>query len=82
MSKIKANRYENTATTDGGIDIDSSGKVTFDGVNVGRGAGDVATNTVVGNNALDANTSGAFNTAIGDEVLTSNTTGQQNTATG
>jgi len=27
MSKIKANRYENTATTDGGIDIDSSGRV-------------------------------------------------------
>ncbi len=27
MSKIKANRYENTATTDGGIDIDTSGRV-------------------------------------------------------
>jgi len=27
MSKIKANRYENTATTDGGIDIDTSGSV-------------------------------------------------------
>ena len=27
MSKIKANRYENTATTDGGIDIDTSGNV-------------------------------------------------------
>ena len=27
MSKMKVNRIENTATTDGGIDIDSSGKV-------------------------------------------------------
>jgi len=27
MSKIKANRYENTATTDGGIDINTSGSV-------------------------------------------------------
>tara|TARA_R100001443_G_scaffold44611_1_gene57616 strand:+ start:930 stop:1577 length:648 start_codon:yes stop_codon:yes gene_type:complete len=27
MSTIKANRFENTASTDGGIDIDSSGKV-------------------------------------------------------
>ena len=27
MSKIKANRYENTATTDGGIDINTSGLV-------------------------------------------------------
>jgi len=30
MSKIKVNRLENTATADGGIDIDSSGKVGID----------------------------------------------------
>ena len=29
MSTLKANRYENTASSDGGIDIDSSGKLGF-----------------------------------------------------
>jgi hypothetical protein len=32
MSKIKVNRLENTSTTDGGIDIDSSGHVKVDGL--------------------------------------------------
>ena len=31
MSKMKVNRIENTATTAGGIDIDSSGNTTFGG---------------------------------------------------
>jgi hypothetical protein len=69
--------------------ISSTGAVTIEdddlsvqGVTVGLGAGDVATNTVVGNNALDANTTGANNTAIGDEALTANTSGDSNTAVG
>jgi|9_EtaG_2_1085328.scaffolds.fasta_scaffold06296_3 hypothetical protein len=32
MSKIKVNRIENTSTTDGGIDIDTSGHVQLDGL--------------------------------------------------
>ena len=47
--------------------------ILIHGVSIGRGAGDVGSNTVVGNNALDANTTGSNSTAIGDEALTANT---------
>ena len=40
MSTLKANRYENTATADGGINIDSSGRVLL-GTSTARSAGDV-----------------------------------------
>jgi len=40
------------------------------------------TNTEVGEDALENNTTGIENTAIGFEALTSNTTGRQNTAVG
>ena len=59
----------------GGINV-SSGIITatslsINGIDIGRGLAAVATNTVVGNTALDANTSGANNTAIG-QALSSN----------
>ena len=44
-------------------------------VTVGKGANSVATNTVLGANALDAATTGGLNIAIGFDALTSNTTG-------
>ena len=47
---------------------------------VGRGAGAVLSNTALGTNALDANTTGANNTAIGYDALTNNTTGGINVA--
>ena len=56
--------------------------LSINGIDIGRGLGDVATNTVVGNNALDANTTGSNNTAIGEESLTSCTEGVRNTAVG
>ena len=73
--------------------LDVTGTVTADGltvnadalinsVTVGRGAGDVSTNTTVGNLALAANTSGANNVANGYVALRKNTTGSNNTATG
>ena len=40
MSTLKANRYENTASANGGIDIDSSGRVLL-GTSTARSAGDV-----------------------------------------
>ena len=52
------------------------------GVNVGRGAGAVATNTAVGASALNANTTGATNTAVGYQAAYSNTTGALNVAVG
>ena len=40
MSTLKANRYENTASSDGGVNIDSSGRVLL-GTDTARSAGDV-----------------------------------------
>ena len=55
---------------------------TINGVKVGRGVGNIATNTAVGATALNANTTGANNTALGNVSLQANTTGIQNTAIG
>ena len=54
----------------------------INGLTVGRGAGDVSTNSAVGSGALDSNTTGASNTASGRDALYSNTTGASNTAHG
>jgi trimeric autotransporter adhesin len=69
--------------------IDSAGALTLDtgdatiyGVRVGRGAGADISNTVVGNGALQANTTGIDNTANGYRALYSNTIGNSNTAAG
>jgi hypothetical protein len=55
---------------------------TIQGLTVGRGAGAQANNTVVGANALVANTTGNYGIAIGNQALQANTTGQQNSAAG
>ena len=52
------------------------------GINVGRGAGAVSSNTAVGASALLANTTGSQNTAVGNDALLSNTGGSNNTAVG
>ena len=51
-------------------------------VRVGRGAGAVSTNTAVGANALNLNTTGSNNTAVGINALRDNLTGTLNTALG
>jgi hypothetical protein len=53
-----------------------------DGMTVGRGAGEVSTNTAVGASALAANTTGGLNTAVGNQALAGNTTAQGLTAVG
>lgn len=93
MSKIKTLYVQGpdatvpniTNNADGTItvsQITSTGDGVINGVNVGRGAGDSATNTAVGDNALDSNTLGESNTAVGSNALTANTTGVYNTAVG
>jgi hypothetical protein len=58
---------------------DTNGEVTTgDGLTVGRGAGNVSTNTAVGASALDANTTGDDNTAVGYQAGYNNTTGTRN----
>ena len=59
-----------------------SGDATINGVKVGRGAGNIATNTAVGASALNANTTGDYNTALGSSALVSNISGANNTALG
>jgi hypothetical protein len=52
------------------------------GLTVGRGNGNVDSNTASGNYALASNTTGAYNTATGLGALKANTTGDDNTASG
>jgi hypothetical protein len=68
--------------------LDVTGTSTFDsdayvyGVRVGRGAGAQVSNTVVGNLALNVNTTGFQNTAVGANVLRVNNNGNYNTGVG
>ena len=60
----------------------TSADVEINGIDVGRGGGNSSSNTVVGNNAFSANTSGVNCSAIGSAALNANTTGTSNTAVG
>ena len=55
---------------------------SIDGMTVGRGAGEVSTNTAVGASALAANTSGSNNTVVGYQAGYTNTTGINRTSVG
>ena len=56
--------------------------LTVNGIKVGRGAGNVSTNTAIGTAALTSNTTGDSNTAVGMNALSANTTGSYSTAIG
>ena len=56
--------------------------LTVNGLTVGKGAGSIVSNTVVGLSALPVNTTGTLNTAIGNLALLTNTTGYGNTSVG
>jgi hypothetical protein len=60
----------------------SATDISVNSLTVGRGPGDVATNTVYGYQALLDNTTGANNTAIGYQAGDVNTTGSNNTFLG
>ena len=70
-----------TAQTVAGAKTFSS-DMTVNGITVGKGSGNQASNTATGTSALSSNTSGQKNTANGSYSLWSNTTGSNNTATG
>ena len=59
-----------------------SNDTLINGLTVGKGGGNIASNTASGVAALSNNTTGTQNTAIGASALLTNTTGQQNTAIG
>ena len=59
-----------------------AGDALINGITVGKGAGQVSTNTVFGNGALIANTSGANNTSVGYQSGKNNISGSNNTFLG
>ena len=71
---------------DGDVSLNSSlfiaNDISVNGINIGRGAGNSDTNTVVGKDALISNSTGTKNTAFGIDSLKFNTTGISNTAGG
>ena len=56
--------------------------LTVNGITLGKGAGNVSTNTASGYQALNSNTTGSSNTANGSQALYANTSGTGNTAIG
>ena len=65
MSKIKVNRLENTATTDGGINIDTSGHVQVDGLQMPT-AGALSNRNLIINGAMTVAQRG---TSITDQTV-------------
>jgi hydroxyacyl-ACP dehydratase HTD2-like protein with hotdog domain len=69
-------------------DFNAASSISFDkdisinGINIGRGSGNSATNTAIGKDALSVNSTGTKNTAFGVNTLIKNTTGISNTAVG
>ena len=62
--------------------VSTTQDITVNGVTVGKGSGDVATNTAVGITSLVNNTTGANNTSIGLQALVRNTEGNSNSSLG
>ena len=62
--------------------LTTANDAVINGIKVGKGAGNIATNTAVGENPLITNTTGTNNTASGASALNKNTTGNANTASG
>ena len=72
-----------TAQTISGTGTTMAGDATISGLTVGKGAGAVASNTVVGAGSLNGGSqTGTFNTVIGYQAATANTTGNSFVAIG
>ena len=59
-----------------------SSDITVNSLTVGRGGGNVSTNTAVGNAVLASNTTGSYNTALGMQSLNTNVGGTYNVGIG
>jgi hypothetical protein len=69
-------------TTDAGFKLDVNGTARVNTLTIGLGNSQIATNTALGNVALNANTTGASNTAVGYFAMNNNRAGTNNTAVG
>ena len=72
----------NSNLTDTGTLISSSTDMSVNGVNLGRGGANDATNTVLGSGSFAVNSSGQYSVAIGNSVLAANTSGIANISIG
>ena len=62
--------------------LTSTGDISVNNLTVGKGGGNIVSNTVFGNQSLPVNTTGYSNTTIGSSAMYSNTTGFNNTSVG
>jgi len=60
----------------------SGADASMNGIRLGKGAGNRSTNTSIGFEALNANTTGDYNIACGYRVMANSTTGDNNTGLG
>lgn len=72
----------NAATATSATTINATSDITVNSVNIGKGGGDIATNSRLGINALSNNTTGTGNSAFGASALLANTSGYSNGAFG
>ncbi len=83
MTGGNINLTPGTGAVTGSVNVIGADLLIYDNsFRVGKGKGFLSANTVLGNNALNSNTSGNSNTAIGSGTLYNNTTGGSNTAVG
>jgi hypothetical protein len=69
-------------TASPGEKLDVAGDILINGITIGRGSGNVSSNTTNGFEALRSNITGAQNVANGYQSLYANTTGNNNVAVG
>jgi len=69
-------------STIGSNSLNTTSDLVINGQTVGKGGGNVATNTAHGVSALNSNTTGSSQTAVGYQSLYTNTTNGSNTAIG
>ena len=81
-SGMSAVAYGIASAVNSSVPKDIPYDLSINGLEIGRGAGNIASNTSLGDTALDSNTSGTGNTSVGSAALTANTTGSDNTGIG
>ena len=69
-------------TTDAGYKLDVNGTARLNTLTIGLGGGQVSSNTAIGLQALNGNTTGARNVGLGQQSNFTNSTGVDNTAIG
>lgn len=78
----------NTTTDNGSYHLQVEGSIwgsqdaLINGINIGKGGGNLASNTIAGRRSLSVNTTGIQQVAMGYEALKNNTTGTSNTGIG